>query len=307
MDIEILLKLQSFRNSIPDVVNNVLFYMTDFAVYVLPFLVAGLCYWCFSKKAGILFLFSCGIGQALNAFLKCTFCINRPWIRDSRIMIAKQVERTATGYSFPSGHSTAAGYFYGSCGYLAGKKNRIFYILSGLLILGVMFTRMWFCAHTLQDVAAGALTGIFSVVLSVLIQKMIEKNPERDICVFVSAVLICAGLVVYFSLKSYPSADSARLIKDSYINAGILLGIVSGWFFEKRFVNFSTDVSGKAKIHRVIIGALVSGIVYFCAKTGFVHLLGILHGNFVCHAIALFVVTGIVPFIFNKIKILENS
>lgn len=298
MDIEILLKLQNIRNTVPGIINDILFYMTDFIVFVLPFLVAGLCYWCFSKKAGILFLISCGIGQLLNAFLKCFFCINRPWIRDSRIIIEKHVEHTATGYSFPSGHSTVAGYFFGSCGYLAGKKNRIFYILSAVLIFLVMFTRMWFCAHTPQDVFAGALTGIFSVVLSVLIQKIIEKKPERDLCIFVAGVLICIALLLYFN-----SMDSK---KDGYINAGIFLGIISGLIFERRFVNFTTDVPGKQKVFRFIYGLIISGTVYLVLKFSCIYLMGIKLGNFVCHALELFIITGLVPLMF-KMKILENS
>ena len=43
-------------------------------------------YWAFDRKAGRKILAGLGGGLFINGFLKLTFCVYRPWIRDTRIL-----------------------------------------------------------------------------------------------------------------------------------------------------------------------------------------------------------------------------
>ena len=70
-------------------------------------------YWCVSKEYGRYFLMGWTGCRVVNGLLKVTACAYRPWIRDERIIPHTEAMETATGYSFPSGHSTNAGALYG--------------------------------------------------------------------------------------------------------------------------------------------------------------------------------------------------
>ena len=108
MDIKYLLFLQGLRENAPAWINGALFGISEIAAGVIPLLAMALVYWCFSKKSGVFMLFSYNLGNGINALLKDSACIYRPWVRDSRVTLAKEVASSATGYSFPSGHATLA-------------------------------------------------------------------------------------------------------------------------------------------------------------------------------------------------------
>ena len=62
----------------------------------------------FDRAAGKRILAGFSLGLFLNGFLELLCCFYRPWIRDSRVFPYGDSKVTATGYSFPSGHSTFA-------------------------------------------------------------------------------------------------------------------------------------------------------------------------------------------------------
>jgi len=70
-------------------------------------------YWVLDKRSGLYVLSSYYSTVAVNAVIKLSVCAYRPWIRDSRVLPAGDAITTATGYSFPSGHTMTAGPIYG--------------------------------------------------------------------------------------------------------------------------------------------------------------------------------------------------
>ena len=54
-----------------------------------------------------------GLQEFRNGALKVTVCAYRPWIRDARILPYGDSINTATGYSFPSGHTMNAATVFG--------------------------------------------------------------------------------------------------------------------------------------------------------------------------------------------------
>ena len=71
-------------------------------------------FWCVDKRRGY-FLMSVGFaGTILNQFLKLWFRIPRPWVLDENFTILEAAREAATGYSFPSGHTTSAVGTFGS-------------------------------------------------------------------------------------------------------------------------------------------------------------------------------------------------
>ena len=122
MDIEYLLLLQSFREYINDALTPFMEMISLFAVTYL-IIVPAFIYWCVDKRSGLYTIVSYNASVAFNAVVKLTFCIYRPWIRDSRVMPAGDAITTATGYSFPSGHTTTATPIYGALAVCARKRS----------------------------------------------------------------------------------------------------------------------------------------------------------------------------------------
>lgn len=84
--------------------------------------------------------------------------------------------------SFPSGHSTAAGFFYSFIIYLTYNSKlktsykRIIYSLCLFLIPAVMISRMILGVHYFTDVVAGCASGIMVSCLCMLIYRYCDNN-----------------------------------------------------------------------------------------------------------------------------------
>ena len=113
MDIEYLLFLQNLREASGDIFNEFFNAITKITVDVMPFM-PFVILWCVNKKWGYRALITYWFCDSVNAVIKLTACVYRPWIRDARIEPAGDAKVAATGYSFPSGHSTVATATYGT-------------------------------------------------------------------------------------------------------------------------------------------------------------------------------------------------
>lgn len=287
MDIEYLLFLQNLRESLGGRFDSFFAFITTIAVdhwIIVPIFIL---FWAVDKRKGSQAALSLGFSLFFNAMLKAAFCVYRPWVRDARVKPLESVMSGATGYSFPSGHATCAGGFWGGLAF-AYKKYKGFVVFCIFMILLVMFSRNFVGVHTPQDVLVGVGTGLLvSFVIDKVMTKLDEK-PELDVWVMAAAVVFCIIGLCYVRFKSYPVdivdgkvlVDPATMTVNSFKDPGSFFGFVSGWFLERRFVKFSTDGTPMEKVMRSLVGgllyifiqqsiiipagkALASGIAYF--------------------------------------------
>ena len=113
MDIDILLALQDFRNGPGAFLASFLSKMTWLGELNTALVIMALIYWCVSKEFGSYLLMGWSGNRLVNGMLKVTVCAYRPWIRDARVVPYGDSIKTATGYSFPSGHTMNAASVYG--------------------------------------------------------------------------------------------------------------------------------------------------------------------------------------------------
>ena len=123
MDIEYLLYLQQFRETVGSILTPLMNAVTKLSAGFLPIAMMCMIYWAFDRKAGRKILAGLGGGLFINGFLKLTFCVYRPWIRDTRILPYGDSKTAATGYSFPSGHTTRATAMFGGSAIKILKYN----------------------------------------------------------------------------------------------------------------------------------------------------------------------------------------
>ncbi len=274
MDIQYLLLLQDIRNAVGDVFNSFCIFITTIAVDYYIMVPALILYWTADKRKGSKILLSWGTSLGIGAFLKATFCVYRPWIRDSRVHPAEEVLSGATGYSFPSGHSFSAGGFWNSVA-LCYRKYRGIVRFSILMLLLTMFSRNYLGVHTPQDVLVGGLVSFLCAFAVIKLCDCVEKNPGRDWIALLTVTLLTAALLCYLALKSYPEdyadgvllVDPKKMTIDGFKDPGRFWGIFLGWFLERRFVRFSTDVSAPKKAARALVGGLLT-VFWWTAVAG---------------------------------------
>ena len=267
MDITVLLWFQEIRQALGPVFEYASSLLSDtlaYAVAVIPFI----CYWCGDKKAGRRMIFALAISMYLNQFLKVTFSVYRPWIRDARIKPSETAIASASGYSFPSAHTQVSATAYGSLAVLLKDHYRKMARLCIFLLFLTGVSRMFLGVHTPQDVAAGLTIAVVSIQIGfVLADESGGRNREMHI-LSGTAVLTILG-IIYVIMKPYPMdyadgsliVDPAEMIKNAMLNIGVFAGAVLGCILEENTLRFSTEGTKKEKILRFLAG--VPGIAFF--------------------------------------------
>lgn len=311
MDIKYLLALQTFRDGSQDLITEFMKKMTKFGEEYLAFIFILFIFWCVNRKLGEKSLFGVGFSCVLGNILKMTFCVLRPWSRSNLINPHGDMRYTTIGYSFPSGHTTMAVGTYGYTAFYYRKKKTIAITLFTLAFL-VIFSRNFLGVHTPQDVLLGILmtTGCMFVCDKLLDWTYDKKN--RDIVILVCSVLFAIAALIYIIKKPYPlqlDADGNAIINPYDIipytigSAGSFIGIALGLFLEKRFADFTTEVSFETKINRFIVGTFLFIFLKSVLGRGIGIVIGDLGwGSVFGELITFTFIVGIYPIIFSKIE-----
>lgn len=309
MDINYLLFLQGIREATGGFLNGFFAFITNIAVDYYIVIPALIIFWCFDKKKGLRILATWGTALGFNAAMKSTFCVYRPWIRDSRVEPVAEVMKGATGYSFPSGHSSSSAGFYGGL-FLAFKKYKGICIFAVVMTLLTMFSRNYVGVHTPQDVVVGALLGVIAAILVDRAIKFLDKHPEKDWMFLVGSTIVVGILLAYIYFKSYPMdyvdgallVDPAKMTIDGFKDPGRFYGIIVGWFLERRFINFSTEGTTEQKVIRSLVGALLYIFVWTAVCDPIGKAIGFGPAHFVLQAACQVLFMTVYPMLFTKFQ-----
>lgn len=248
MDIRYLLWLQDFRGSIQEAWTPFMEWVSMFSTTYL-ILIPVFLYWFWDKRKGLYTLVSYYFCMVITPLVKLTVCAYRPWIRDSRILPAGDAITTATGYSFPSGHTT-------TCGPLAGGtavnawENRKSRWVAPILVLWVLltgFSRNYLGVHTPQDVFVAICLTVLSLILTAKLFLYLEKHPEKEDWLLLGGFLFCWAAIAYITFKPYPTdlnaegkliVDPQKMMNDGYGDLGKMMGFIIARYIEKRWIRF---------------------------------------------------------------------
>lgn len=267
MDINYLLWLQHLRESTNGVLDPFFEAVSYAVISSLAFIIISGIYWCVDKKVGSMILMNLSGGNVVNQILKNTFCVYRPWIRDSRIVPAGDAITTATGYSFPSGHTQHATAELGTIAVWQRKRKWLATICIVSILL-VMFSRNYLGVHTPQDVIIGFVLCSAVIAVNIFVINWADQKPNRDWIVFGIGMLLCGAFLLFVSLKPYPIdytadgsilVDPVKMIADSYAAAGYFIGFLIGWIIERHFIHFTVP---KGIISKIIVFIVGSGLLY---------------------------------------------
>ena len=234
-------------------------------------IVPAFVYWCIDKKKGLYVLASYNVGVALNAVIKLTACVYRPWIRDSRVLPAGDAIATATGYSFPSGHTSTAVPIYGGLAAISWKKMRWIAVICIICAAVTGFSRNYLGVHTPQDVLVGTAVGTLVLFGMWKLFAYIAEHPEKENYFLLGGVIFGIAALCYITLKPYPMdyvdgkllVDPEKMMKDGYGDVGMMTAFCIARFIENTWIKFK-PVLTKAGIAAGLAGAV---LVFFLNDT----------------------------------------
>lgn len=256
---------------------------------ILIFLIIIL-YFAYDKSMALRVFFVTIASNSVNGVVKNLVRRPRPFavgdITPARV-------QTATGYSFPSGHTQTIATW--STTFAMKYKKWWVMVLAGLGIILVGFSRMFLGVHYPTDVIVGAILGIgISVLLNILYDKFQDK---RKLYLIVFGILL--PFAVYFLIVGDPMS------KDFFKLYGMMAGLILAVGIEEKYAPLQYDVAIWKKIVRVVIGLAVA----FAIKEGLkvFDVFGIERVTLLWSAFRymslVFGVCGLYPLLYKRLKI----
>lgn len=235
--------LQKFASPFWDLFFTIITYL---GAQTLGIFIGIILFWCGNKDKGYRFLygvvFSFSLNNLIKGIVKAPRPIGTPGINSSHVS-------TATGYSFPSGHSQGNATTFTL---LMGEiRKKWFWTLGIIMMILVPLSRMYFGVHWPKDVIVGTLLGIVSVFISNWIFKLaLEKSDLYILFSYIPFMII--GLF-------FPSDDLFKAL-------GAFTALAIGFIIERRYIHYVAPKQRKSQIINVVIGLLGALLIYISFK-----------------------------------------
>ena len=249
---------------------------------------------CYKKEAGKRCGFTMVAASMWYPMIKNIVMRVRPYMaHPDRIEALTVVEADADpmnilqqGYSFPSGHSATAVSMYGSIAREIRKKWMWWLAVIVPVLIGL--SRFAVGVHYPTDVVAGWLVGLAAVAFSALLEKKIRTERVRNL------ILLAMTVPGIFWCTS----------RDYFTALGLLIGMVTAFPYEKKYVRFQDTRNVFAMILRVLGAFVIYAVLNTVMKLPFDKEWlnnGTMGANLIRSAryvILLFVLVGVYPRVF---------
>lgn len=232
---EIIKFIQSFSSPFLDYLFQFITMLGEETFFMLAI---PIIYWCIDKKfafrLGLASLSSTVVNCGIKEALRVPRPIGEPGIRSLRI-------ETATGYSFPSGHTQSATTFWMVL--MLHNKKKWVNIFGTMLIILVGLSRLYLGVHRPVDVAAALAIGFIWVLISNFLFDAAERTGRKSLfLIFIIPMFI-------FLLIS-PDADYCKAF-------AVTLAFYAGYIMEPKYIKFNVEGEIKQQVLKVVIGLAV--------------------------------------------------
>lgn len=234
---EIIKFIQSFTSPFLDSFFQTVTMLGEEYFYIV---ILALVFWCIDKRYGyklsFAFLFSGVINGVVKSIVNAPRPIGMEGIRSLRV-------ETATGTSFPSGHTQNITSFLVS---LMKQLRRFWvYVTGAVLILLVAVSRLYLGVHWPADVLGGIAIGALAVILADAAFEFAERRNIKWMHLLL-LVPVMAIVVIW--------NDSADLVK----TAGTFSAFLIGYSIESRWIRFDTKATLAKQAIKFVLGIAVT-------------------------------------------------
>ncbi len=224
---------------------------------ILPLVLLCLIHWCISKKKSFAIAVPLLSAQYISQVLKAIIRYPRPFQVHPDLIEPGRLS-TATGYSFPSGHSTLSGVFYSSLA-VAGWK-RWLTALCLIPIVLVPLSRLYLGVHWPADVAAGTAIGLAAgLILTPLLLRLYDRRRPFLVFTFIYAIISLAASAVMAAMLCLGRADPVAF-SDLLANSSISSGVMLGFYLDRKTLMYiAEEGSLPRKMLRGLLG--IAGLI----------------------------------------------
>ncbi len=243
-NIEIIKAIQSFSNPILDRSAEYITMLGEEAFFIV---IIAVMFWCINKKFAYRLGFILISSMVLNGCIKETLKVPRVFgtegIRTLRV-------KTATGYSFPSGHTQGTASFWISV--MSNTSTKWNYILGIIIIVLVGFSRIYLGVHRPVDIIGAIVISIIWVYIGNKIFDFVEQGGKKSVLLILIIPMII-GLLVF---KGH----------DYYASVGTVVGFFLGYIVESNYINFNEKSSLLGNIFKLVLGISVILLIKVALK-----------------------------------------
>jgi len=233
--------IQSIHNPNIDVFFILLSFLGSEPTYIVSIAVF---FWNVDKRFGfrlaVLFLTS----MALNGLLKDVFHTQRPI---GQAGVRSLYLSSATGNSFPSGHSQGATTFYPYV-WRRWRQQKVWLGIGLFMIIGIGFSRLYLGMHWPGDILGGYLLGSLMVLMFERLDKALFKIP-----ISLPSKLLLSITLSLLLLLVYHTREGWQIV-------GFVSGFTSGYFLEDTFLDYQERTRLAPSIYKTLVGLTLLGL-----------------------------------------------
>ncbi|MBP5159545.1 MAG: phosphatase PAP2 family protein [Lachnospiraceae bacterium] len=253
-------------------------------------------YYCVDKKLAIRIGFSFFVSCLIVQGLKIVMRVPRPWVLDPEFKAVESAIPGASGYSFPSGHTQTVTALAGTL--IFTTKKWYIKLVSILLALAVMISRMYHGVHTPDDVLWGLIIAAVVTLIVNLVADRIELTKRNRLIAALGTIAVAIGLTVYCGIIYKNDIIDYANAADIFKICGSAAAFAGCWYVETTYVNFNER---GLPVYKHIIKLVVGAAVAFGVKEGFKFILpaGAV-GDFVRYFLMVVWALGVFPVIIKR-------
>lgn len=290
--------LEHLRSPIFNTLNMVFTVMGEGLFFLI---ILCLIFWCIDKKLAYRICFIYILAGLAVQTLKITLRIDRPFIKNPSLNPVEAAKKTATGYSFPSGHTQNVTSMFLTFAHISSSVAAK--ILCVIPIILVMFSRMYLGVHTPYDVFGSFIISAIITIITNYFFDNYSLHASHRKWVLVIFTFITGIVVAYAVYLNMIVADiTAENMEDIFKACGAAFGFLIGWYIETRRIKFNEKAATLPfQIMKFIMGIdILVGIKtmasYLLPMTG----LSIFSSKFIEYALLTFFISAVYPIIINK-------
>ncbi|MBQ8574767.1 MAG: phosphatase PAP2 family protein [Clostridia bacterium] len=283
--------MQALEGIRSEVLNKIFEFVTMFGEETLLIVFIAVFYFVIDKKLARRIFFITASSLGVNGIVKNFAKVPRPFASGEVTCVRPD---TATGYSFPSGHTQCATTWTNA--FAVHLKKWWMTVIAVVLTLAVGFSRMYLGAHYPSDVIVGTVIGLlFAVFGNIAYDRIENKNILHAI------VVLAYTPFIFVFLFNSPN----KLYADFYKLYGMLVGYLFAVMLDDKYVDMKCD----GPIWKRFIRVIISIVAVLAVKEGlklvfvFSSVELMLIFSAVRYFFVMFVMLGLCPLLFKKIKI----